>query len=152
METPLLLTISFHETCLSMKNKKNYDERNSAASASSHALYPSRWYAENRAGVKYWLAEVWPGKEPQHHSETARQTRLWQHSQQQNVSLSTSSASSSGPVPHWPASRSTLMSRNASFQVTRSSVWTPLLGCLGAIKRIFPSPTFFSTPPSASRE
>lgn len=115
--------------------------KNSAASASTHALYPSEWYALNMRDVKNWFAVMCCGNLPQSDSDRVTCELPWQHSQQQNVKLSTSSASTCGPNPHSPASRSTSMSRSVSFHVTRSCVLTPLLGCLGESNKISPSPT-----------
>lgn len=115
--------------------------KNSAALASTHALYPSEWYALNMRGVKNWFAVMCCGKMPHIACDSACRELPWQHSQQQNVKLLTSAESCCGPIPHLPASRSTSMSRNASFHVTRSCLLVPLSGCLGETSRISPSPT-----------
>ena len=119
--------------------------KNSAASASRHALYPSEWYALNKRGVKNWFAVMCCGKAPHIASDSPCNELPWQRSQQQKVKLSTSSASCCGPIPHLPSSRSTSMSRNASFHVTRSCFFTPFFGCLGEIRRTSPSPTLIAS-------
>ena len=140
-ESSLFLLV-LSQYCIQLSHATELPKK-SAASASTHALNPSRWYAANIRGVKNWLAVLCSGNTPQRLFDSFWHflPRVWQHSEQQKAKESTSSAACWGLSPHLAASRSTSMSRNASFHVTGSSVWTPLSGCLGETSSISPSPT-----------
>lgn len=113
--------------CLSPSNQ---------SSASLHARYPSRWYASNMRGVKNWLAVMCCGKALQNHEEQPRHERLWQHSQQQNLNLSTSVCFKTIPgCRPWKAGNGSVERAAASS----TSVSPSGDGFLGTISRISPS-------------
>ena len=102
------------------------------------------------AGVKNWFPVECCGNAPHIHSDKPRHMEPWQHSQQQNVKRSASSAVNWGPGPQLPASRSSSMSRSTSSQGSYVFFCTLLSGCLGAMNSISPSPTIVLLPSSGS--
>lgn len=121
----------------------------SSFSASTHALYPSRWYAANIRDVKNWLAVLCCGKMLQQNSDKPHSCSPWQNSQQQRVKLSTCSFLRTIP-PSNPC-RGSNWCKGGVYSQGSLSKGMPSDGCLGAINRISPSSLLLYCTPNLSK-